>query len=524
MSLIALLTAVIPSFAEEISLFLNGNKIECDPTPVIENGRTLIPVRALFEKMGADVSWNGENQEVRIECGDIKISMTIGEKTAVVSDKAVGLSVPPAIINGRTMIPLRFVAESIGAKVSWDEDNRSVSVFTQEDSRDEDEEISAPQTVIKEVEFSKKEDHDALSFTASGKYTVSKMTLTNPDREVFDLKGAVLPDKGMSFDGAFSRVRVGSHDGYVRVVLEGDEPLRYIYADNDGVVNVKIYNKKKNFDFLGEEQKRFVFPEGASLSVSSEGNDVTMSVSGAETENENIKINDSLVSSAEVRGNSVTVKLKNTASFKIEKNQVILTPGKTEDGKHNEVNKNLVVLDAGHGGSDPGSLGKDESGEKVLAYEKDMNLKITLATADILRENGVEVVLTRSDDVYVGLAERAEIANDKNAALFVSIHNNSIPQPEYKGSMVLYYATSKTGKVLAENILDEMTRAAGTIDRGLRDGTNMAVIRRTDMPAVIVECGCLTNAEELANLMDEEFLEKLAEGIAAGIIKTMKSL
>ena len=525
-ALIALLTAVIPSFAEEISLFLNGNKITCDPAPVIENGRTLIPARALFEEMGAAVSWDGENQRVGIDYGNIKISMTIGDRTAVVSDKAVGLDVPPAIINGRTMIPLRFVSESIGADVSWDGEKRAVSVTMADENGSEKEDDPAPlKTVIKEVTFSKREDHDVLSFTASGNYTVSKMTLTDPDREVFDLKGAALSGKGMSFEGDFSRVRVGSHDGYVRVVLEGDEPLRYIYADNGGVINVKIYSEKKNFDFLGETDKTFIFPEGASLSASSDGQSVTISVSGVTIGDESMRINDSLVTSAQASSNIVTVALKSTASVKTDNNKVILTPGKTEDNKNNNtVNKNLVVLDAGHGGSDPGSLGKDESGENVLANEKDMNLKITLMVADMLKENGVEVALTRSDDVYVGLAERAEFANAKNAALFVSIHNNSIPQPEYKGSMVLYYATSTAGKALARNILDEMTKSAGTIDRGLRDGTNMAVIRRTDMPAVIVECGCLTNQEELANLMDDEFLRKLAEGITAGIIKTMKTL
>lgn len=117
--LITLLSAVIPSFADDISLFLNGNKIVCDPAPVIENGRTLIPARALFEEMGASVSWDSETRKVTVDYNSIKITMTIGDRTAVVSDKAVGLDVPPAIINGRTMIPLRFVGESIGATVSW---------------------------------------------------------------------------------------------------------------------------------------------------------------------------------------------------------------------------------------------------------------------------------------------------------------------------------------------------------------------------------------------------------------------
>lgn len=328
------------------------------------------------------------------------------------------------------------------------------------------EEAATPQIIIKEVTFSKREDHDVLSFTASGKYNIGKMTLQNPDREVFDIMGAALSGKGESFEGGVSRVRVGSHDGYVRFVLEGDAPLRYIYSDNSGVVNVKIYEKKLNFDFLGESEKTFIFPDGASVSAVSENNTVKISVGNVNMADESIKINDSLVSSAETNGNTLTVSLKSSASVRTEKNKVILTPGKSGEKENNTVNKNLVVLDAGHGGSDPGSLGKDESGEKVLAYEKDMNLKITLMVADMLRENGVEVELTRSDDVYVGLAERAEFANGKNAALFVSIHNNSIPQPEYKGSMVLFYATSTKGKMLAKNILDEMVKSAARSTEG----------------------------------------------------------
>lgn len=245
-------------------------------------------------------------------------------------------------------------------------------------------------------------------------------------------------------------------------------------------------------------------------------------VSGAVLSDENLKIGDDLVTEISVSGNEVLATLKDNASISIDKNTVTFT--KAEEKRDEAViNGRLVVLDAGHGGSDPGSLGKDASGENIIAYEKDMNLAITLKVERMLKENGVEVLLTRGNDVYVGLAERAEFANDKKAALFVSIHNNSIPQADYKGSMVLYYLESSAGKVLAQNILTEMTAAAGTIDRGLRDGTNMAVIKRTDMPAVIVECGCLTNQEELANLMDDAFLEKLAVGITQGIIKTLNN-
>ena len=192
MMLITLLSAVIPSFADDISLFLNGNKIVCDPSPVIENGRTLIPARALFEEMGAYVSWDSETRKVTVDYNSIKITMTIGDRTAVVSDKAVGLDVPPAIINGRTMIPLRFVGESIGATVSWDGEKRVVSVSMKNNNDENKEEAATPQIIIKEVTFSKREDHDVLSFTASGKYNIGKMMLQNPDREVFDIMGAAL--------------------------------------------------------------------------------------------------------------------------------------------------------------------------------------------------------------------------------------------------------------------------------------------------------------------------------------------
>ena len=87
--------------------------------------------------------------------------------------------------------------------------------------------------------------------------------------------------------------------------------------------------------------------------------------------------------------------------------------------------------------------------------------------------------------------------------------------------MVLYSLKSSGGKRLASNILEAVVTSAGTINHGLRNGTNMAVIKRTIMPAVIVECGCLSNREELENLMDDAFLSDVAEGIAAGIIKTL---
>lgn len=518
-----------PVHAEMIELYLDGQAVSCDPSPIIKDGRTLIPVRALFEDMGAVVSWNESERAVGLECFGVSVKMIIGDKTAVVNGIAVGLDTPPEIINGRTLIPLRFVSESIGLTVSWDGEKRRVDVFSKKDeggsSSDDKEDKPVPTSVVSDVSLSEKEGYDVLNFSVSGSYEIKRMTLKNPDREVLDIYGAALSGGNVNLETTTEKVRLGSHDGYVRIVLEGTSPLRYIYGDNNGVVNVKIYSDKKNFNFLGAEEKTLIFPDGAVPTVQNGGKKIIISVSGISLSDEIVKVGDSLVSEIASSSGAVTLSLNRTASARVEGNTVILTENAEnteEDTEYVPTGKRLVVLDAGHGGTDPGSLGKAEDGETVIAYEKDMNLSITLMVKTLLEEQGITVALTRADDTFVGLAERAEFANEKGAELFVSIHNNSIPQPEYKGSMVLFYMTSAKGKVLAKNILDEMVAAAGTIDRGLRDGTNMAVIRRTDMPAVIVECGCLTNSEELANLMDSSFQKKLAEGIAKGIIKTLE--
>jgi hypothetical protein len=104
----------------ETTVFLNGKKIYFDQIPVIENGRTLVPVRAIFEAIGATIDWNGETQTVTATKDDIKISLTVNEKTATKNGEEITLEVPAKIISGRTLVPVRFVADCFGVKVDWD--------------------------------------------------------------------------------------------------------------------------------------------------------------------------------------------------------------------------------------------------------------------------------------------------------------------------------------------------------------------------------------------------------------------
>jgi hypothetical protein len=111
-----------------ITVTYNGSAIEFDQQPRNENGRTLVPVGAIFAAMGAVVNWDEATQTVTAERGNVTISLTIGSTTMLRNDVEVILDVPPTIVNDRTMVPARVVAESFGAVVSWDEDSRTVII------------------------------------------------------------------------------------------------------------------------------------------------------------------------------------------------------------------------------------------------------------------------------------------------------------------------------------------------------------------------------------------------------------
>ncbi|MCL6449580.1 MAG: copper amine oxidase N-terminal domain-containing protein, partial [Armatimonadetes bacterium] len=113
-----------------VKIQVDGKFLTFDVPPLLENGRTLVPLRALFENLGALVKWEEETRTVTAVKGDLTVRLTIGSTLAYVNDKPVTLDVPAKIVNGRTLIPVRFVSESLGAKVTWDAATRLVSVAT----------------------------------------------------------------------------------------------------------------------------------------------------------------------------------------------------------------------------------------------------------------------------------------------------------------------------------------------------------------------------------------------------------
>ena len=170
-----------------------------------------------------------------------------------------------------------------------------------------------------------------------------------------------------------------------------------------------------------------------------------------------------------------------------------------------------IVLDAGHGGKDAGANHGD-------LYEKDINLAVAKKTKALLSEAGYKVKMTREDDTYAALSDRVAFANRRNAKVFVSIHCNSSEDGSGNG-IETFYAESKNwnSEKLAESIQTNIVNATGAKDREVKTA-DYAVILGTDMAAALVEVGFLTDKNERTLLQNEDYQQKLAEGISEGIL------
>lgn len=171
-----------------------------------------------------------------------------------------------------------------------------------------------------------------------------------------------------------------------------------------------------------------------------------------------------------------------------------------------------IIIDAGHGGSDPGTVYNGRQ-------EKNDNLRLALAVGKILSGHGIDVSYTRTTDVYHSPYEKAMIGNNAGADLFISIHRNAARTPNTgTGIESLIYADGGTAARLARNI-NQQLETTGYRNRGIIERPELTVLKRTVMPAVIVEAGFLNNESD--NQLFDAKLNQIAQAIADGILVTL---
>lgn len=169
-----------------------------------------------------------------------------------------------------------------------------------------------------------------------------------------------------------------------------------------------------------------------------------------------------------------------------------------------------IFLDAGHGGTNPGAVGVNG------LREADVTLDVVLRLGRILRSRGYEVNYSRESDITVSLAERARMANGWGADYFISVHCNSNPNPEARGTSTYYFRRGIAAEELALYVNNALVSVIGTPDLGTFTA-NFAVLRLTRMPAILVELAFLSNPEEAELLSQPVFRENCAIGIANGL-------
>lgn len=175
--------------------------------------------------------------------------------------------------------------------------------------------------------------------------------------------------------------------------------------------------------------------------------------------------------------------------------------------------KQVIVIDPGHGGEDPGKVGVNG------ALEKDINLQIAKKLKRKLEANGFQVKMTREEDQATGMKERLAIIEKAKPLLTISVHQNSFSEASIHGAQVFYYSKSEEGRKAAEAVQNTLLEMDSTNSRKIKANSEYYLLKKTSVPIIIVECGFLSNPQEADTLLINEYQEEIAESICIGVLK-----
>ena len=476
-------------------LKINGETVSCSVPPIVFRDYSVVPARDVFEHLGADVVWYGPEERVTVNLGKTAVVLYINSITAYKNGKAETMPIAPKIINGKTMIPVRYVAESLGFDVQFDSKTDTILIETapkqptitpQPPAVTPTPPTAEPSISLSSYKGTESKGVFSMRFTFSKAVSdISDFVLKEPNRIVLDLGDVKLGSGiGSSTYNAelVTAVRFGQHGAVLRIVLDAQEGTKY--------------------------------------TVSSSGKTITVAVgkTGTSLPESNITVPDN--KEDENKGNDEETQEEEKPAITIPNfDHIDIKPSRS------------ITIDPGHGGSDPGATYTDEEGN--LWKETDINLAIALKVRDILEAKGVRVVMTRTKEETVVRRSRPELANEEKTALFISIHTNSVAENDKANGIEtwggLEIATSKTiggvtDESFAKNVQSAVIKQTKASNRGVKDSLDLTVLLYSAMPSILIEVGFITNEQERENLFSNSYRNKLAQGIAEGILKTFEDM
>lgn len=632
--------------AKEVKIEIDGKAMGPKDMPaVIIDGRTMLPMRQIAQELGCEVNWNEAAKQIYVMRGSDIIVFTVDSKTGYENGKEFTMDVPATIVNDRTMLPVRALADALHLNIKWDDPNRIVSIQSGDTVvKDEPKAPESGQTTagtLTGIQTPSAKDADqTFTIQADGPMGRYEKTFVDDQKIVLDFYGAKssLPSEITKTNSDIvTGIRTATHenngDSFTRVVFDLSGKKDYEVTQSADKKNITISFGKTTVDKISavHSQNKDIITIGgtgsfgASVAMTADPQKIIVTIPNCQS-NLSDKINtdelqyvlDGKVDTS--KGNTVELvlavedlvqysyreetqnlileiyptTLKNmrydknanvlyldkkekidTGSVKFEDHYLdgyfdVTLPGDYESDygygtydvkgtvvenikvstkggnttfrfKQNrisayevadegdsyairvknpkEVYDKVLLLDAGHGGKDPGTSGNG-------MQEKNLNLTIAQKIAQKLQGSGIKVYMTRDSDVYPENSTRAKTANDI-ADLMVSIHMNSGPETA-NGTETLYQVHANdngarlTSKQLAEILQGKVVSATGNTNRGAKLWTDVLILNRTTVPSVIVEVIFITNTGDALKISNPAYQDQVAQAIADGIQEAVK--
>ena len=569
------LMSLCPNYSEaSLKLFVGNEEVGLKNPLVMINGTYMIPLWVFEEHLDAEI--NVKNDEIQITLGDQTILMQLDVESAQVNGQSIKLEVAPQLIQGEIVVPLRFMADQRNLQLSFVQEINGFrlteqaprfrggiisglgldALFEPEESPGTPMVIYEPQEIqdLKEIIFMG--GPRASVFLDLQSYTgYQTHLLQEPARLVIDLYGVsgdALPVVEVDHP-VLSAIRSSRFDDQImRIVCDLKAPTGYrVNAWPDGGLEVE-FNYQLSSLWVEEENDRLQirFLSSAAPQIEStylenplrlvlDFQDTTLMTRSFDVPvdverivrlrvGQHLPAITRVVLELEAAVAPLPLEERDDGSYVLplfagtaREAQVYLaslnespepTLAELLPIREGVLSGLTVVVDPGHGGSDPGAIGYQGT------FEKDVNLAIGLYLGEFLHEAGAKVVYTRDKDEYVSIFRRPEIAREARADLFISIHSNShIERGRARGTETLYRAKDPVSERLARIVQDEVVKAITLVDRRIWGRDDLAVFNGSDIPAIMVEVGFLDHPDEEVLLRAPGFQKVAAQGIYNGI-------
>jgi N-acetylmuramoyl-L-alanine amidase len=583
-SLFMLLLFLYPSMAQAaerqqpkpLLLFLDGKQLSAEVAPQINrDGNTIVPVRIIAQSLGSKVQWEEKARKVTLERANVNIQMFIDKRNAIVNDKPVMLETAPTIIKGNTMLPIRFISEQFGIKVTWDELTQSVFLIKQENgiqdtaippavnpssavggkialvTPDKGAAVEASNAGVKPPASQAPETKDQAGVKPASQApeTKDQVDVKPPASQAPVIKDQAVKKQpaadsfgSKSLESPQTQTKPADKQTDKPTPLPGSKPV------NAGVKPADVAAAKDKpvvapVSGTGASSNTAISPiiiqsisvKNEKLIVQTSGGKAVPTVTKSKNPNRiqidipnakldlGLKLNPSGEGTVSENSHSISQiryllfsKESSIVRIIVDLNQKIDFQTSPASSPNQLVWSLVPAKERYTVVIDPGHGGKDTGAISITnRLEKDFVLALGTKVFHLLaKEPKVEAVLTRNNDTFVELTGRTVIANNLDADLFVSIHGNSTINAEVAGVETYYY--SEESLPFAKIMHEQIVKSSGFPDRKVKQN-DFYVVEHTNMPSLLLELGFLSNKAEEEAMFKDAYQNQVAASIVAGI-------